>query len=196
MTTNLFARLYEQDLKIIFHLDAASRAVYLALCFFGSSSVEKQGAEIKRHCFPSQDRMADLLGCSTGTIRRGIARLKRTAVDGTLLFTKDNNGNVVPIQDHQNFSKMLIVKRTMFKNEYYLNINSSHVELSDSSEDELSNISHIELQESSHVELSNSSEDELPIIDIEKKTLIQKRIDPEILNRFQLFYDRIYEIYE
>lgn len=189
MTANLFARLYEQDLKIIFSLDAASRAVYLALTFFGSSSIQREGSEIKRHCYPSQEKMAALLGCSTGTIRRGIARLKRTAVDGTLLFTKDADGKITDIPDHDLYPKMLIVRRKMFKNEYYLNIDSSSCELNDSSSDELRDISNNELSNISHIELSDSSHDELSIIDTENITSIKQRIEPEILSRFQLIFD-------
>ena len=199
MTTKLFARLYELDLKIIFNLDPASRAVYLALCYFGSSSINIEENSIKRNCYPSQKKMAELLGCSTGTIRRGISRLKYTSIHGKTLFFKDHNGNIVVNSDHIDHKKMLIVKKNMFKNEYFLNIsNSSGIELSDSSGSELSeethvelsNSSHIDIKEETHVELSNSSGSELSIINTKQKTLNKKgiEIEPFILKRFQSIF--------
>ena len=183
-----FARLWLTDYQVIFKLSPAERAVYLALTLYGSKDAKVDSNKIVRHCYPSQNKMADLLGCSTGTIRRGVSRLKLRAQNGRYLAKKDKDGKEYIQPEDLHLPRMLVVKHRMSTSSVY--ILSSHVELIDSSHVESIDISHIDMQISSHVELKDSSHDEREIKK-EKKDTINKVIeDLEPLDlKFQLIFN-------
>ena len=177
-----FARLYLVDYKIIFKLSPAERAVYLALALYGSKNATHTDSSIKRVCYPSQEKMSALLGCSSGTIRRGISKLKRRAVDGRYLYLVDKDGKEYCPDNELSTPRMLTVKHRMSTSSIYTLSShaelhdSSHVELDDSSHIELHDSSHVELTESSHVELQRSSHAELQI-DTKKKDIKERLIE-------------------
>jgi len=183
-----FARLWLADYQIIFKLTPAERAVYLALALYGSKDAKVTSNSVTRICYPSQDKMAALLGCSSGTIRRGVARLKARTQNGRYLAKKDKDGKEYIAAEDQHLSRMLVVKQRMSTSSVY--ILSSHVETIDSSHADIQRSSHVDIQTSSHVELPDSSHAEQEI-KIEKKDTINKVIeDLEPLDRkFQLIFD-------
>lgn len=195
-TPQQFARLWLADYQIIFKLTPAERAVYLALALYGSKDAKVTPNSVTRFCYPSQDKMAALLGCSSGTIRRGVARLKARTLDGRSLIKKDKDGKEYIEPEDQNLPRMLVVKHRMSTSSIYILsshaelIDSSHVELIDSLHVELADSSHAELIDSSHAELADSSHAEQQI-ELEKKDTINKVIDDlEPLDRkFKLIFD-------
>lgn len=139
------ARLYLTDYKIIFNLTPSERAVWLALAYFARASFEADA--IIRKSWPSQDRLAELMGCSLGTVCRGIARLKCRRPDGSL------------IEDHHPqpaaHNRLLHVKRRAGNSAVYILTTQLQPAYLDLSHDEIINLAHAAIPNCSPAERSN-----------------------------------------
>lgn len=69
------ARLYAADLDLFFDLSQAEIKAFLALRFAGFITIEH--GRIISKVSSTQAQLAEMVGCSSGTIRRGISSLKQ-----------------------------------------------------------------------------------------------------------------------
>ena len=172
------ARLYLADYKILFKLTPSERAVWLALSYFAKFTFEEEA--IIRRSWPSQEKLAELLGCSVHTIRRGIHRLKE----------RKQNGDPVEKEKIAPEDRMLFVKRRAANSAVYIltskiaaceTLDLSHADKSIHALPAIPEFAHAEIPDHAHAEIQTDQ--------ITKK-LTEKgscENDPKLI-RFKLIY--------
>ena len=178
-TEKQHARIYLADYEIIFKLTPSERAVWLALSYFAKCTFE--GETIIRRSWPSQEKLAQLLGCSIHTVRRGIHRLKERKQNGDTI-DKDEK---IPAE-----LRMLYVKRRAANSAIYILtsklsapaiLDLSHAAGSKSSIPAIPDHAHADDSDLSHAEIQT---DQITKNLTEKGSL---ESDPRLI-RFKLIY--------